>query len=111
MLPEPEYLDKDNVVTLTLRNRIASHQATISELTMNKVERLFFKLSPTEIQIVNYLFENHQVTITELLNYIHKTETAVRSALNSLIEVGIIVKQSENSKLRDKNAIYSFKKS
>jgi ATP-dependent DNA helicase RecG len=111
MLPQPEYLNENNIVTLVLRNNIANHDATISETTMARIEKIFEQLGPTERLIIGYLFENHQATISDLLNKIPKTEQAIRNGLNSLINLNILIKSSERQKLRDKNAVYSFKKS
>lgn len=109
MLPVPEYTDKNNIVTLVLRNKVANHDATISEKTMNNVERKWGNFSPTEIEIIQYLFEHHTANIDELDTNIKKTETAIRSALNKLLESDILVK--ETNKIRDRNAMYLFKKS
>lgn len=60
MLSEPQYTDKNNTVTLILRNNIATHDATISEATMKKIEKLFPTLPPAEMALLSYLFEKHQ---------------------------------------------------
>ncbi len=109
MLSEPQYTDKNNTVTLILRNNIATHDATISEATMKKIEKIFPTLPPAEMSLLSYLFEKHQWTIVEFKQKIGKTEQAIRSALNNLMELDILVKITQ--KQRDKNAIYTFKKS
>ena len=109
MLSEPEYYDKNNTVTLILRNNIAEHSATISDATMARIERILSSLSPTEVGIVQFLFTKHQATIEDFMEHIDKTETAIRSAISKLIDLNILVKNTE--KQRDKNAIYTFKKS
>jgi predicted HTH transcriptional regulator len=111
MLPQPEYINENNTVTLVLRNKIANHDATISEVTMTRIERIFEQVGPTEKLIIGYLFENHQATISDFLGKIPKTEQAIRNGLNSLINLNVVIKNSEKQKLRDKNATYSFKKS
>jgi len=60
MLSEPQYTDRNNTVTLILRNNIATHDATISEATMKKIEKVLSSLPPTEMSLLTYLFEKHQ---------------------------------------------------
>lgn len=109
LLAKPEYIDTNNMVTLILRNKIANHDSTISEATMLKIENIFPKLNPTEILVVQYLFDYHQATISDFLQHIDKTEPAIRGAINKLIDLAIVSKKTD--KQRDKNAIYVFKKS
>ena len=60
LLPEPIYQDKDNTVTLILKNKIANHDATIPEDTMRRIETIWMDMSPTEKLIVQYLFANYR---------------------------------------------------
>lgn len=108
LLPEPIYQDKDNTVTLILKNKIANHDATIPEDTMRRIETIWMDMSPTEKLIVQYLFANYRWTIWEIMSSIAKTEPAIRTGFNKLIEQNIIMRHSE--KVRDKHAIYTFKK-
>jgi hypothetical protein len=41
MLSDPEYKDQNDIVTLTLRNKVSDHEGTISEIVMKKVEASF----------------------------------------------------------------------
>jgi len=39
MLLEPEYIDRNNIVTLILRNKISNHEKTVPDFIMQKVEK------------------------------------------------------------------------
>lgn len=108
MLSEPEYTDTDNTVTLILRNKVSSHKWAISEIVMKRVESLFPHLNATEKHIIQHLFEKNEAKLSDLFGIIWKSEPAIRNALNKLIELDILVKNTE--KQRDKNAMYLFKK-
>ncbi len=109
MLADPEYRDNDNIVTLTLRNKVSSHKWAIPENIMKKVEALLIDLNGTEKQIIQYLFENNQASLADLSIAIDRSEQAIRNGLNKLIDLWILSK--DTLKLRDKKALYSFKKS
>jgi predicted HTH transcriptional regulator len=108
MLSKPEYYDKNNIVTLILRNKISSHEGVISEPIMKMVEQIWLKLNQTEKIILLYFFENHQTTSENLSLAIKKTNKITRDYLNKFVSIGILDRNSK--KIRDKEAIYSFKR-
>lgn len=108
MLSDPEYKDENDIVTLTLRNKVSDHEGTISEIVMKKVEASFPWLNTTEKQILQFLFENNQANLSSLVDALAKSEQAIRNGLNKLSLLWIIEKNT--GKIRDKNAPYVFKK-
>lgn len=108
LLAEPEYKDKDDIVTLILKNNVSKDEDTISEKTMKKIENIFDKLNYSQKQVLNFLIINKKATIEEIENRVKISTQMIRQYLNHLIFNEIIIRNSE--KLRDKNAIYKLKK-
>ena len=108
LLSEPEYIDKNDMVTLILKNNISKHDDTISEKTMKEIEKKFTTLNETQKQILRYLMIHKGCTVWEISQWIDISDKMIRFYLNKFIEDEIITRDSE--KTRDKNAIYKFKK-
>ncbi len=109
MLSEPIYTDKNNTVTLVLRNKVSGHEKAISEVVMKKIEDSWSTLNVTKRLILHYLFEENQCTVSELAKALNKSDQAIRTYLNEFCNLSILERKSD--KIRDKNALYSFKKS
>jgi uncharacterized protein YehS (DUF1456 family) len=63
LLTEPEYVNKNDIVTLILRNNVSKNEDTISEKTMKEIEKIFKSLNDTQKQLLNYLIINKKATI------------------------------------------------
>lgn len=108
MLSEPKYSDRNDTVTLTLINKIAKHEKSIPDVILDRIQENWKNLNDTERRIVNHLLNNFITTVPKLMERMEISETAIRSNLTQLIELEIVERQSE--KIRDKDAIYRFKK-
>lgn len=108
MLSEPKYVDSNNIVRLTLENKISGHKRTIPDDTMNYISKNWKEFKETERLIFHKLFKDQEATITELSQFCGVSEKAVRGYINQLINKNILLKDSD--KIRDKNAKYRFKK-
>jgi len=108
LLSEPEYIDKNDMVTLILKNNISKNDDTISERTMKEVEKIFITLNDSQKQILNYLIINKKCTVWDISKWVNLSEKMVRSYLNQFTEDWILIRDSD--KIRDKNAIYKLKK-
>ncbi|EKD44198.1 MAG: hypothetical protein ACD_71C00215G0005 [uncultured bacterium (gcode 4)] len=108
MLADPEYKDMNDIVTLTLRNKVAGHEGTISDIIMKKVEAHFSSFNATDKQILQFLFENNQASLPDLSEAFEKSDQAIRNGLNKLSTLWITEKNTD--KIRDKHASYIFKK-
>lgn len=109
MLSEPKYIDADNIVRLTLENKISSHKKTIPDETMHFITKNWKEFKETERMIFHKLFKDQEANIMELSKFCDVSEKAVRGYLNKMIEAKIILRDSE--KIRDKNAKFRFRKS
>lgn len=108
LLSEPEYIDKNDMVTLILKNNISKNDDTISEKTMKEVEKIFITLNDSQKQILNYLIINKKCTVWDISKWVSLSEKMVRYYLNQFTEDWILTRDSD--KIRDKNAIYKLKK-
>lgn len=108
LLAKPEYREQNGNVYLTLRNRVSSHEKTISSELMSYIETHWSEFNETQRSILNYLLLNGAATISELTDYTQINKNSVRGYVNSFIEQKIIERHSE--KQRDANAKYTFKK-
>lgn len=108
MLSEPKYIDADNIVKLTLENKISGHKKTIPDETMNHITKNWKTFKETEKMIFNKLFKDQEADIVELSEFCGVSEKAVRGYVNKMIEKQIILRDSD--KIRDKNAKYRFRK-
>ncbi len=108
LLAEPEYIDKEDMVTLVLRNNVSKDEDTISERTMKKIENIFIDLNESEKVILTYILIHKKSTIIDLTKSTFLSEKVVRKYLLKFITEEIISKESD--KKRDKNALYRIKK-
>lgn len=108
MLSTPEYKEVNGIVYLTLRNNISQHTKTIPDITLTAIQKNWKSYNETQRKVLQYLFYNHQATIIELNEHTGINEKTIRLYLNEFIESNILQRISE--KLRDKYAIYVFKK-
>ncbi|OOS01430.1 ATPase [Canicola haemoglobinophilus] len=108
LLAKPEYREQNGNVYLTLRNRVSSHEKTISADLMLYIEDNWLDFNDTQKAILNYLFINGSATITDLTEHIQINKNSVRSYINGFMDKGIIERHSD--KQRDLNAKYSLKK-
>ncbi len=109
MLSEPTYSDVNDIVTLSLRNKVVGHEMVVSEKVMRKIELGWPATNETQRKIILYLFDRHQATISELSEYAGVSKQAIRSYVSSFCEFELLERVS--TKQRDKNAVYRFKKS
>ncbi|NTW75462.1 MAG: ATPase [Candidatus Moranbacteria bacterium] len=109
MLSSPEYTDENDIVTLSLRNKISEHEKVISDQVMGEIERQWPNLNETQSGVIMHIIENYQATIGELSAKLKKSKQAIRIYLNDFCEAEILERVSE--KKRDVNALYRFKKS
>lgn len=107
MLAEPEYTDKENRVTLTLRNKVAGHKETIHADTLARIESNWENLNSSQREIVNQLFLASELTIQEMVELIGLSEQAIRYNLKKIESLEIVERIS--LKIRDPQAIYRFK--
>lgn len=108
MLSEPQYVNTENIVKLTLENKISSHKKTIPDDTMQFITKHWKEFKETERMIFHKLFKDQEANIMELAEFCGVSEKAVRGYLNKLIDFKIILRDSE--KIRDKNAKFRFRK-
>lgn len=108
LLSNPEYIDKNDTVTLILKNNISKNEDTISEETMKKIEEIFDNLNDSKKDVLNFILINKKTNILELVENIKYWERTIRRNLNFFIELEIIEKKSE--KLRNKNTLFVIKK-
>jgi len=108
MLSEPSYSDRNDTVTLSLTNKVAKHEKSIPNVVLDRITDNWKSLNETEKKIINHLLNNFICTVPQLIEKIDISETAIRSNLAQLVELEILERHSE--KIRDKDAIYRFKK-
>ncbi len=108
MLSIPEYKETNGNITLTLRNKISNHSKIIDSLVIKKVEESWSDYNETQRKILEYLFFHQYGTLTEFANYASVNTRTIRRHINFFIENNILVRFS--NKLRDKNALYAYKK-
>lgn len=108
MLSEPRYVDTDNIVTLTLENKVSGHKKTIPDEIMHYITKNWESFRDIERLIFHKLFKDQSATVSELADFCKVSEKAVRGYLNKMIDKGIIIRDSD--KIRDKNAEFKFRK-
>ncbi|NVP17242.1 putative DNA binding domain-containing protein [Candidatus Gracilibacteria bacterium] len=106
LLSEPEYIDKNDMVTLILKNNISKNDDTISEKTMKEVEKVFITLNDSQKQILNYLIVNKKATLSDFKNKLGISEQMIRDYLKRFSNII----EKDTDKIRDKNAVYKLKK-
>ncbi len=106
LLAEPEYIDKDDMVILTLKNNVSDNEETIPEQLITKIEKLFVSFNDTEKLVINYFMINKRWNIKEISDNAKIGERTIRRYLKSFIDEWLIVKIW--NKIRDKNAVYKL---
>mgnify|MGYP003678430074 CR=1 FL=1 len=107
MLTEPHYEDKNDTVTLTLRNKVTDHMETFHADIMRAIEEGWDDFSNTQQGLIVELLHSFEETVSSLAFKLEVSEQTVRNNLKKLESSGVIERVSEKS--RDKNAIYRFK--
>jgi ATP-dependent DNA helicase RecG len=108
MLSEPEYKVQNGNVYLTLRNKISQHTKSIPEYIVDLIQKKWPTYNVSQKKILHHLFYNNRATVNDLVAAIEIHEKNVRIYLNQFIEDQILDRLSK--KIRDKDAIYTFKK-
>ena len=108
LLAKPEYIEKNNNVYLTLRNRVTAHEKAVPTIIMKQIEKEWPGYNETQRAILHYIFENGSAILSEFVDNTGINKNSIRSYLNAFIQQGIIERQS--AKQRDPNAKYTFKK-
>lgn len=108
MLSKPEYREQNGNVYLTLRNKISQHTKTIPDSIMENIQKQWKNFNDTQRKILQFLFYNNQATLDSLVEYTGINEKTVRLYLNQFITDEILDRLSK--KIRDRNALYVFKK-
>jgi ATP-dependent DNA helicase RecG len=106
-LAEPQYVDHDNLVTLTLRSNVAEHKETILGETLVRIETRWEMLNKSQRDMIHLLYSEQEATVAEFSAALGLSEQAIRYNLKTLERLGIVQRFSE--KIRDKNAVYRFK--
>lgn len=109
MLAKPEYSVVHNTVKLLLRNKVSSHEHAVPDRVMKLIESTWLEFNETQKNIIFYMFEKNHATLEELADFFGITSTAIRIHLNKLCGQGVLEKNTD--KIRDINALYTFKKS
>ena len=110
MLTEPTYTDTNDTVTLVLRNKLSKHEKSIPEFVFTSIEQNWQKYNDTERRIIGFLFNRYHATVEELASYTNVSPQAIRTYLNRFTEGDSAIIERHSEKIRDKNAVYSFKK-
>ncbi|SQA77956.1 Divergent AAA domain [Capnocytophaga ochracea] len=108
LLAQPEYREQNNNVYLILRNRVSTHEKTISKPLMATIEENWGKYNDSQKAILLYLFRKGTAILSELVAHTKINQNSIRSYLNTFIKQNILEKHTE--KQRDLNAKYTFKK-
>jgi ATP-dependent DNA helicase RecG len=108
LLSEPEYVDKNDMVILILKNNISKNDDTISEKTIQAVEKIFPSLNESQKEILNYLIVQKKATLSDLILHLNISHQMIREYLKKFILNDIVEKDTD--KIRDKNAYYKLKK-
>lgn len=109
MLSKPEYIERNGSIILVLRNKISKHTKSIPESVLKTIQENWIKYNDTQKSILQHLFYHNHATISELVNVTRIHEKNVRLYLNYFMDNDKILNRISD-KLRDKNAIYTFKK-
>jgi len=108
MLSEPEYKVQNGNVFLTLRNKISLHTKTIPDYILDIIQKKWLTYNDSQKKILHHLFYNNRATINDFVDAIGIHEKNVRIYLNKFLDDKILERLSE--KIRDKDALYAFKK-
>ncbi len=108
MLENPEYSVVSDTVKLLLKNNVAEHELSISENTINKIEREWKNYNDNQRKIITSLFKNQHSTLSQFQDLLSISDQAIRVHLNYFLSENLIERNS--AKIRDKDAIYTLKK-
>lgn len=108
MLARPEYTDRNNTVTLTLRNKVSEHKETILAEVLDQISEQWSSFSDSQRRIISILFECQEAQIDQLTETMQLTKQSVRYNLRKLEDGGILERVSE--KIRDPQAMYRFRR-
>ena len=106
-LAKPQYVNHEDLVTLTLRSSVAAHRETILGETLERIESHWQMLNNSQRDMIKLLFSEQEASVGGFSVALGLSEQAIRYNLKSLEGLGILQRFSE--KIRDKNAVYRFK--
>lgn len=109
MLSKPEYKEQNGNVYLTLRNKISQHTKTIPDSILNIIQKKWNTFNETQKKILHHLFYNNQATVIDFVEVTGINEKTIRLYLNQFLDQEKILDRL-SSKIRDKNAVYVFKR-
>jgi ATP-dependent DNA helicase RecG len=107
MLAKPVYSDRNNTVTLTLRNRVSEHKETIFSEILEQIGAEWDLFNDSQRRIIWLLFEQQEATIGQMMEHVGVSGKAIRNNLKKLEELDIVERVS--NKIRDPKAIYRFR--
>lgn len=108
MLSEPEYKVQNGNVYLILRNKISQHTKTIPDYVLEIIKKKWPTYNDSQKRILHFLFYNNRATVSDFVEAIGIHEKNVRVYLNQFLDEQILDRLSK--KIRDKDALYAFKK-
>ncbi len=108
MLSQPLYIDKNDIVTLVLTNKVSKNEKSLSTQALDQIQKDWSNFNETERKIIDYLFNNFKATVDQFAEAAGVTPQAVRPYVNNFVDKGLFVRNSV--KIRDKNALYTLKK-
>jgi len=105
-LDAPEYTDTNDTVTLTLKNKVTAHKATIHADVLHRIETSWKDFNETQQNIIKFLWSEYEASCPTLSKNIGLSEQAIRYNLKKLLSLNILERLSK--KTRDRDAIYTF---
>ena len=109
MLSVPEYKEQNGNVYLTLRNKISQHIKTIPDHILKSIQKKWGSYNETQKKILQYLFYHNQGTVDDFVAETGINDKTIRIYLNQFIDDDNILERL-SAKIRDKNALYAFKR-
>lgn len=109
MLSVPEYKEQNGNVYLTLRNKISQHTKTIPDAILKTIQDKWKLYNETQRKILQHLFYNNQATVNDFVSVTGINEKTIRLYLNQFIDEDKVLNRLSD-KIRDKNALYAFKR-
>lgn len=107
MLSEPVYKEDNDIVTLTLTNKIINNRRAISFQLKEKISSNWSEYNITEKEIINYILRNAEATVDDLARDCNLSIQATRTYLNRFVKADVLIKNTD--KQRDRKAPYVFK--
>lgn len=108
MLSAPEYKEQNSNVILVLRNNVSSHSKTIPDFVVKTIEYKWNLYNETQRKIILHLYKYNEAKLSDFVLITGVNENTLRNYLNTFIEDKILERKS--LKIRDKNAMYAFKR-